>query len=282
MWNCLAFMVVIEIPLSWIRDIRKLTFTNILANFLILYGLCACIWLAVGTDITDSTDGNSILEEIQHLEPIKSEWSSFVGTAVLLFEGSITLFLPLQESVDTPESRQKFPSIYKKTILSIILFYCFFALTCWVAFGDNVQTALTTSLPMGVMTTTVQLAYSLAVIFTFPLQAYPALEIICRTLRPSNKKTSSNHRKLITSTTVVLLSFIAIAEMKSLDHVVSLVGALLGCPIAFVFPPLIHNHIVEDPNKWTFGKVCNFFVAGLGVTGMAFATFTTLSAWNSP
>ena len=36
MWACLFFMVIVEIPLSWIRDIRKLTLTNILANFLIL------------------------------------------------------------------------------------------------------------------------------------------------------------------------------------------------------------------------------------------------------
>lgn len=84
---------------------------------------------------------------------------------MLLFEGSITLCIPLQEAVDTQESRQKFPTIYKKTILSIIIFYCFFAMTCWIAFGDEVQTALTTSLPNGVLATTVQLAYSLAVRF---------------------------------------------------------------------------------------------------------------------
>lgn len=293
MWVCLIFMVLMEIPFSWIRDIRKLTFTNILANFLILYGLCTCIWLALRSDISDTKDMKAIVNKFENLEPIKPGWNFFVGTAVLLFEGSITLCIPLQEAVDTPESRQKFPTIYKKTILSIIIFYCFFAMTCWIAFGDEVQTALTTSLPNGVLATTVQLAYSLAVIFTFPLQAYPAHEIICRSIepfipkksnntsRPSKNKLTSNHRKIITSSIVILLSFVAIVEMKSLDHVVSLVGALLGCPIAFVFPPLIHNRLVEDPTKWSFGRICNLFVAALGLIGMAFATFTTLSSWNT-
>jgi len=219
---------------------------------------------------------------------------------VLLFEGSITLCIPLQEAVDSPKSRDQFPFIYKKTILSIIGFYCCFALICWVAFGDDVETALTTSLPSGVLATTVQLAYSLAVIFTFPLQAYPALEIICRTIQPfllptptipqtsssstttttTKNKLSSTQRKVITSITVILLSILAIVEMKRLDHVVSLVGALLGCPIAFVFPPLIHNRLVEDPNQLSIGKICNWLVAGLGLMGMVFATITTLSSWD--
>jgi len=161
---------------------------------------------------------------------------------------------------------------------------------CWTAFGDDVQTALTTSLPSGVLATSVQLAYSLAVIFTFPLQAYPALEIISRTVQPliscsnqyngTSKKLSSTSRNIISSITVLLLSIVAIVEMESLGHVVSLVGSLLGLPIAFVFPPLIHNRLVEDPSKWTWGRFFNYLVAGLGLSGMVFATFTTLASWN--
>merc|ERR1712151_1211766 len=39
-------MLILQIPLSWIRDIRKLTWTNLIANGLILYGLLTCIGLA--------------------------------------------------------------------------------------------------------------------------------------------------------------------------------------------------------------------------------------------
>ena len=128
------------------------------------------------------------------------------------------------------------------------------------------------------------------VIFTFPLQAYPALEIISRTVQPliscsnqyngTSKKLSSTSRNIISSITVLLLSIVAIVEMESLGHVVSLVGSLLGLPIAFVFPPLIHNRLVEDPSKWTWGRFFNYLVAGLGLSGMVFATYTTLASWN--
>ena len=39
-------MIIIEIPLVWIQDIRKLTPTNILATFLIAYGLASCLFIA--------------------------------------------------------------------------------------------------------------------------------------------------------------------------------------------------------------------------------------------
>lgn len=43
----LIVMIIIQIPLSFIHDIRKLTPTNLLANILILYGLCICIGYSI-------------------------------------------------------------------------------------------------------------------------------------------------------------------------------------------------------------------------------------------
>jgi proton-coupled amino acid transporter len=58
--------------------------------------------------------------------------------------GSITLLLPQQEAVHTPSDRRKFPALYSKVIASIVTFYCFYSISCWVAFGDNVKTIMTT------------------------------------------------------------------------------------------------------------------------------------------
>ena len=40
---------------------------------------------------------------------------------VLLFEGSITIIVPLQEAVQKPEDRKQFPAVYRRVILGIIL-----------------------------------------------------------------------------------------------------------------------------------------------------------------
>eukprot|EP00934_Nitzschia_sp_Nitz4_P002819 Nitzschia sp. Nitz4//scaffold86_size83305//53590//55294//NITZ4_005266-RA/size83305-snap-gene-0.162-mRNA-1//1//CDS//3329559262//2809//frame0 len=279
-------MLVLQVPMSWIRDIRKLTVTNLLANILILYGLATCIGFAFVNAI-ESEEGlgpvREILHKIDNLEPFNDGWFLFIGTSVLLFEGSITLLVPLQEAVYSDEDRAKFPVVYRKVILGIISFYAFFGLFCWMAFGEDVNTVMTTSLPEGIMATTVQLAYSVAVIFTFPLQNFPSLEIACRSIAGAMQSSCGKstallqHRNVISSVLVFLLAAIAVMTMDSLDKVVSLMGSLLGCPLAFVFPPMIHNYL--DPNLTSGRRFRNYVVAFLGLCAMVLASITTLMDW---
>lgn len=192
--------------------------------------------------------------------------------------------MPLQEAVSNEEQRAAFPKVYVRVILGIICFYAFFGLTCWMAFGNQVRTVLTTSLPVGVLATTVQLAYSIAVMFTFPLQNFPALEISTRVILSklygnySIESGSFTKRNIISSVLVAALAIVAVCTMDSLDKVVSLMGSLLGCPIAFVFPPLIHSQI--DKNITIERLWLNRFVALLGVGAMVIASITTLLTWS--
>lgn len=203
---------------------------------------------------------------------------------MLLFEGSITLLVPLQEAVSDEEQRKAFPKVYTRVILGIICFYAFFGLTCWMAFGNDVRTVLTTSLPAGAWATTVQLAYSIAVVFTFPLQNFPALEISTRIILTKlygnyNIETGIfTKRNLISSLLVAALAIVAVCTMDSLDKVVSLMGSLLGCPIAFVFPPLIHSQL--DKNISIERLWLNRLVALMGVGAMVIASITTLLTWS--
>mmetsp|Transcript_8954 Transcript_8954/g.19329 ORF Transcript_8954/g.19329 Transcript_8954/m.19329 type:complete len:516 (-) Transcript_8954:173-1720(-) len=309
----LALMVAVQIPLSWIRDIRKLTVTNLLANVLILYGLITCLGFAVGnlekndddggamTAIANSTSSTSLLQEAIHRTQSlpafnPSGWFLFLGTSVLLFEGSITLLVPLQEAVNTPSDRAKFPILYSKVILGIVSFYSFFGMTCWMAFGDNVRTVMTTSLPPGKLASSVQLAYSLAVVFTFPLQNFPSLEIVCATVERilssmhdkavggddgvyGSSNSSTAQRNIISTLLVISLSFIAVLTMDDLDKVVSLMGSLLGCPLAFVIPPLIQNQLANgEIGEWK--RQVNVLVAMFGVGAMIVSSITTILNWE--
>lgn len=297
----LVVMVAIQIPLSWIRDIRKLTMTNALANSLILYGLITCVVLSLKQATTTGIDGAPLqptdtpitlmAERLNHLSPFAKDWFLFIGTSVLLFEGSITLLVPLQEAVVADEDRQKFPTVYRNTILSIITFYIFFSVTCWSSLGDGVRTVLTTSLPAGNAATSVQLAYSIAVIFTFPLQNFPALEITCRSVANALDSVSCcgstacssvlSKRNVVSSLMVGLLAIIAVSTMNSLDKVVSLMGGLLGCPIAFIFPPIIHYKLLNEAGQLTtVRKILDGIVVLLGFVATVIATVTTILTWD--
>jgi hypothetical protein len=73
-------MVFIEIPLSWIRDIRKLTPTNILATFLIAYGLVSC--LAIALTVTFQDHNSTLIERLLELPATNDTWYLFIGTSV--------------------------------------------------------------------------------------------------------------------------------------------------------------------------------------------------------
>mmetsp|Transcript_19980 Transcript_19980/g.37587 ORF Transcript_19980/g.37587 Transcript_19980/m.37587 type:complete len:175 (+) Transcript_19980:279-803(+) len=174
-------------------------------------------------------------------------------------------------------------------------------MTCWMAFGNDVHTVMTTSLPSGTMASTVQLAYSLAVVFTFPLQNFPSLEIVCgaveRLMMSSsqtsvsssndvvdgddviNRTMSTAKRNIISTLLVVCLSIVAVLTMEDLDKVVSLMGSLLGCPLAFVVPPLIQNRLGEGKISETKRR-CNVVVAVLGVGAMVISSITTILKWD--
>jgi proton-coupled amino acid transporter len=114
------------------------------------------------------------------------------------------------------ESRKVFPAVYNRIIIGTIAFYTIFGLSCWISFGPNVRTVLTTSLPGGSLATSVQLAYSLAVMLTFPLQNFPALEIFVRAVKSGVAVDSPPlfmKRDVICSAQVVLLAVVAVYTM---------------------------------------------------------------------
>mmetsp|Transcript_11166 Transcript_11166/g.25967 ORF Transcript_11166/g.25967 Transcript_11166/m.25967 type:complete len:599 (+) Transcript_11166:120-1916(+) len=321
----LFLMVVVQIPLSWIRDIRHLTVTNALANGLILYGLITCLGFAFQNaiipmpeaeeengeqDDNDDVERDPLAElfyKFFHLTAFNSSgWFLFIGTSVLLFEGSITLLIPLQEAVAAPRDRQYFPKMYPNVILCIIWFYTFFGIFCWMSFGNQVHTVMTTSLPENShLATTVQLAYSVAVMLTFPLQNFPSLEIACTAIETYLLKKSATdrvrgnnmlfsviqffqHRQVLSSLLVCALALVAALTMERLDKVVSLMGGLLGCPLAFVFPPMIHNKLASmtldhgADNGYNLSdsrRLQNKIVATLGFCAMIVATIATILKW---
>jgi proton-coupled amino acid transporter len=285
----LVGMLLIEIPCSWIRDIRKLTPFNVLATALIAYGLLSCLAIAFWYLNTEKEE--SLLESITALPTIQSTWFLFIGTAFFVFEGSITLVVPLQEAVYKKEDRDRFPIVNQQVTTYIVLFYVCFAMICWASFGDRVRTALTASLPEGIYSTTVQFAYSIAVIFTYPLQAFPALEVTLKNvIHPRNSyhrqsKTGDGRtlravwrRNFFASLLNIALGIIAVVAIDYLGNVVSLLGSLVGMPIALVYPPLMHNIMVKDAPRST--RYMNYFVSGIGGFATVAASYATIVNWN--
>ena len=274
----LVAMLVLEIPLSWIRDITKLTPTNVVATGLIAYGLFFVLVLAFihGMAMTGEGGTRIFIDNLQNLPAITDSWFLFVGTSFFMMEGSITLIMPLQESLVRSEDRARFPITNQNVTAGIVIFYVLFSIICCGAFGDDIHTALTASLD-GTIAMTIQLAYSAAVILTFPLQAFPAMEVLKNNLLgPEND--DHVQRSVLSTLVICLLGVVAICAIDYLGNVVSILGALFGIPLALVVPPLMHNKLVTDSSKAT--KWLNYVVVAIGFMAMGAASFGTIASWD--
>jgi len=118
----LVGMLLIEIPLTWIQDIRRLTPFNVLATIFIVYGLGSCLLISLSYSYTQKED--TILESMANLPAFQPSWFMFIGTAFFVFEGSITLVVPLQEAVYKKEDRERFPIVNQNVTICILHVLC--------------------------------------------------------------------------------------------------------------------------------------------------------------
>lgn len=322
----LILMTLLEIPLSWISDIRKLTITNVMATLLILYGLTSVVLMAVweGMKRIDQDEATWVwLANAQTLPPFTETWFLFVGTSFFMMEGSITLLVPLQEAVFLPQDRQRFPRVNQQVTSSIVVVYIVFALVCVLGLsrpgGGHLPTALTAALPetaLGWWTPSIQAAYAVAVLLTFPLQAFPATQVTSRLLfgpDDTNKapvgdgndddddvdattaKPWFGRQQVLSTTVTIALGLIAYVAIDYLGNVVSILGSLFGIPLALVFPPLMHNSLVLDSKSGrqnaavsdmtkarnvTVARITNYIVVCMGLCAMMAASMATIVSWD--
>jgi len=75
----------------------------------------------------------------------------------------------------------------------------------------------------------------------------------------------------------VILAMIAICMVDSLARVVSLLGALLGIPLGFIIPLIIHLKLVPESSPLT--KLFNWTALLLGLGMSITCTAITLKTW---
>ena len=84
-------------------------------------------------------------------------------------------------------------------------------------------------------------------------------------------------RNVMASLITCLLGLVAFLAIDYLGNVVSLLGSLVGIPIALIYPPLMHNRLAKGSQTT---KLMNNIVASIGVLAMGAASFTTIVSWD--
>lgn len=159
----------IFVPLSLVRKIAKLSSTALVADIFILAGIVYLFQYEIGHVIEEG------IADVKQFNP--QSFPLFVGTAVFTFEG-VGLVIPITESMKEPK---KFPSVLSAVMVAVMLLFTSSGALSYMSFGSKTQTVVMKNLPQGYKFVQALLfLYAVAILFSVPLQLYPALQILER------------------------------------------------------------------------------------------------------
>ena len=223
---------ILLIPLCWIRKVQKLAYTNLLGVALIggtviyLIGF-SCQHLAA--------DGVGKGTDFFVAEP-SSTVALMLGTSLFTFEG-IGLVLPLYAASPSPT---RFRAQLGETLSFYICVLCTMGALAYATFGAATDPFVTGSLPQSSpVTLTIEGLYCIALLSTFPLQAFPITRIIERwCFKKMNSGPVTLARKwlknLARAVVVLCITAVSIFGGTSLDNFIALVGAVCCVPLMFM------------------------------------------------
>ncbi|KAJ2609770.1 hypothetical protein H4S08_003913 [Coemansia sp. RSA 1365] len=265
----LAQMAVL-VPLCLVRHIKGLSGVALLADVFVVAGL-VYVWAVDVSKISRLGMGY-----VRNFNP--EHYSLFLGSAAYTFEG-YALILPIVDAMKRPD---KFPML-----LALVMAICGTVAVSigglsYAAFGEETEAIVLLNMPSGtVATLTVQLLYSLAILFTAPLMMFPVIRILEQVLFPrrSGKRNPAvkMQKNVFRTLLLVLVMIISVVGVERLDRLVAIIGGLACVPISFIFPPLFHLRAVAQ-TRWE--RVRDRLLAAAGLAVCVYVTRGAISQWS--
>ncbi|QLG70354.1 hypothetical protein HG535_0A02930 [Zygotorulaspora mrakii] len=260
----IILQLIIFIPLSFIRNVSKLSLPCLFANFFIMAGL-VIVFVFSFAHLSDldlrPAEGTIIGFNSNH-------WTVFIGTAIFAFEG-IGLIIPVQDSMRNPE---KFPLVLGLVIMTATVLFILIGTIGYMAYGSTIETVILLNLPQkNIFVNLIQFFYSLAIMLSTPLQLFPAIKIVENKVFPkftkiyvkrpdntTNVEVRLNSGKLswklkwlknfVRAIMVSLVCSVAYFGADHLDKFVSIIGSFACIPLVYMYPPMLHLQSCSRPN----------------------------------
>jgi proton-coupled amino acid transporter len=269
-WAMILAQAAIYVPLSWVRRINYFGVTSAFSNILTAAGLLYIFSVSVSMEATDRVVKNF-------------NWASFplfIGTGVYTFTG-IGLVVPIYNSMKV-ELRPRFMPMATATFAGIMVLVCTFASLVYMSLGEKVTTVITKELPHDTLdagTVATQLAYSLALVLSYPLQLFPCISILEQYFVPYSSKDNPAvkwYKNGFRTALVFLTVAISVECSTNLNAFVSLIGGLCCVPLAFIYPALMHAQVAKE--RWQIAV--DWALISVGLVLMVYCTYTAIANWK--
>eukprot|EP00930_Biecheleria_cincta_P083233 TRINITY_DN72841_c0_g1_i1.p1 TRINITY_DN72841_c0_g1~~TRINITY_DN72841_c0_g1_i1.p1 ORF type:complete len:499 (+),score=60.36 TRINITY_DN72841_c0_g1_i1:62-1558(+) len=259
-------IVIVLIPLCFVRSIHRMELVILGADMLIVFGLGAVLWYTTGDLL--SVGPAPVLDAVR--------WDScglFIGTAVFTFEG-IPFILPIRSSMREPED---FWPLFVKVFAGVVLLFVLFGLAGSVDYGQHVQTVVLLNLPAhDPVAIAVRAAYMMALTLSSPLTFLPAghiteLWIFGVVKEKGSKKWQKNALRTIE---VCMLGMVALYGGDYFARFLAFVGAFCCAPIAFIYPAWFHLRLCAQSVK---EQAVDCFFVLLGIATLVFVVWQSVA-----
>ncbi|EED92278.1 amino acid/polyamine transporter [Thalassiosira pseudonana CCMP1335] len=219
----------------------------------------------------------SLVWEDRPTDPVDIQWKSapLALCAILYSYEGICLILPIESSMAEPK---KFKMVFWSAMFCIALILATVSMVCVYAFGEVTNGSVTAFLleeykgntSVIVFLMVANTAVSLSVLFTYPIQLFPTLEI----LGPKFTKCSfmSNITEVFPKMTIpgdslllrvclVILTYTVAVIVPNVQALISLAGAVAGSSSALLIPPMLElaliEHLETQPDVTKSPKISN-------------------------
>ncbi|XP_012228414.1 proton-coupled amino acid transporter 1 isoform X2 [Linepithema humile] len=267
-------MAVALVPIllsTWIRNLKYLVPVSSIANFLVIAGYIATMYIM-------SHDVPSISER-----RYVADWNNlplFFGTVIYSFEG-ITLVLPLKNEMRKPNNFNKPLGVLNVGMVIVGSMFVAIGFLSYLKYGDEVAGSVTLNLaPKEILPQCIKTAISLSILLTYALQFYVPIAImwpgIVQRFGPFKYPVLA---EIIFRSVMCLITFILAEAIPKLGLFISLVGAVSSTALALVFPPIIEMIVCwHNTNLGFFTISKDVAIVLIGVLGFATGTYESLTS----
>lgn len=161
----------------------------------------------------------------------------FISGHVFSLEG-IGVVLPVENSI-SPEDYPKFEKVVKYVNASIVALYVFFGVLGYLAYGEALESSVVLAMPASTMKVLMQVLLGLSLIFGYPIQFVPAIQLLDRALGIELHREKSMFVMVRVTFNIFVGAIAASIGAETVSLFAGFLGAFTGIHLMVTLPALL-------------------------------------------
>ncbi|XP_011309372.1 proton-coupled amino acid transporter 3 [Fopius arisanus] len=188
--------------------------------------------------------------------------------------------MPVENSMQKPHHFLGCPSVLNITMSIVIFLYATMGIFGYLRYGEDTASIITLNLDIKeVMAQVVKILIALAILFTYALQFFVPLEIMCSSVRPRFSHRFAAVGESCFRTFMGLLTIAVALAVPNLEPFISLVGAIFFSFLGISIPAIVETISCWENNLGTFywRLIKNIFLLAFSIFALFTGTWVSLA-----